>query len=357
MKIINDTPFAVSTMMWEDLKGQAHLSVIVKATFSFDKGNATIADKQLPVFTTDKHYNDDPIASIRFESDMVPFKPHADIVLVGKAYSPGKRPVTQVDSTLRVGPLEKTIRVFGDRKWLFPTRAALVPVISRPEFFFTMDIVYEKAYGGIDPSSAAYCKENPIGKGVIGKKSKEAIHGKPLPNIEDPRDLINSWDSKPGPVGFGFYGRGWMPRLRYAGTYDEKYRRERAPAFPDDFSYALFNGAHPDLQARGYLQGNEEVEMKNLGPEAHLRFHLPGIVPKITATKWTEPLEDWLLKKSEAGQRVDIDQIPAVEEPVKPVMDTLVFMPDQGILYEVFRGVCPLTNLNSLEVSKIKLTF
>ena len=97
--------------------------------------------------------------------------------------------------------------------------------------------------------------------------------------------------------------------------------------------------------------------MKNLSPEAYIRFHLPGVFPKITVTKWTESPDDWLLKKSEEGKRVDLDHIPAVEETVKTVIDTLVLIPDENLFYEVFRGTCPLTDLNSLEVSKIKINF
>ncbi|MFV1950904.1 MAG: DUF2169 domain-containing protein [Nitrospinota bacterium] len=356
MNIVNETPFTVAIMLWEDLQGQPKLTVIVKATFAIKTSKPTLADKQFPIFTADEHYRDDPLASVRFESDMVPFKPLADVVLAGRAHAPSGRPVTKLDVAIRVGRLQRAIRILGDRKWWYPSKLTLIPVVSSPEPFITMDLTYERAFGGIDEASAMYCKENPIGKGFIGKKSKDSAHGKPLPNLEDPHNLISFWDSRPKPVGFGFYGRGWMPRLHYAGTYDEKYQKERAPALPHDFSYAIFNGAHPALQVKGYLNGDEVIELKNLSREPAMRFQLPGLHPKIIINKLTVPPDEWIEQNTMEGNEVSLEQIPTAEESVKAVLDTLVLVPDKGIFYEVFRGVCPLADLNALEIDQIKIT-
>jgi hypothetical protein len=252
--------------------------------------------------------------------------------------------------------VEKTLRVFGDRKWWFPTKLAFVPVISPPQFFLTMDLVYERAFGGIDQAAARYCKENLIGKGFIGKKSKKAIHNKALPNLEDPSYLIRWWRSRPKPVGFGFYGRGWMPRVGYAGTYDDQYRKERAPAPPLDFSYAFYNGAHPDLQVEGYLRGDEEVELTHVSPEPILRFRLPAVQPKITVAKWAVQPEAWIEQHTTEEHQVSVEDVPTFEEAVPAVLDTLVLIPDEGVFYQVFRGVCPLTNLEVPEVARISVT-
>ncbi len=356
MEILNGTPFPVDLVIWEDLQGLAKLTVIVKATFEIQKGKAVVAATQVPVFTSDEHYREDLNAPVRFESDKVPVKPLADIVLVGKAHAPGQRPVSQLDAMLRVGAVQKTIRVFGDREWQFASRLAGVAVISSPKPFQTMELTYERAYGGLDQNAALYCAENPLGKGFIGRKSAESIHGKPLPNIEEPRHLIQSWDDHPRPVGFGFYGRGWMPRLKHAGTYDERYQKERAPALPTDFSCALFNGAHPDLQVQGYLHGDEPVELVNLSPQPRLKFNLPGIRPQVTLKKWTVPPEEWFEQNASEEREVTLDQIPTVEEAVTANLDTLVLTPDEGMFYEVFRGVASLNGLDVSNISQIKIT-
>ena len=357
MRINNQSGFDVATMLWEDLQGQAKLSVIVKATFGISaETGASLAERQLPILIGDEHYGKDLTSSVRLESDMVPLKPHCDVVLVGHAYPPGGRPVKELDVSLRVATMEKTIRVFGNRHWLYPSTLAPAPVFSSPEPFTGMNLVYERSYGGIDAISASFCRENLVGRGHIGSKSVDSIHGKPLPNIEDPKNLIRSWDSRPRPVGFGFFGRGWAPRVVYAGTYDEKYRKERAPLLPEDFSYAIFNGAHPDLQVKGYLRGDEEVELVNLSRKPTLRFQLSGMIPKITVKKWAVSPEEWVEANSSEDNLATLDQVPILEEVVKASLDTLVFLPDEEIFYEVFRGVVSLNTLERPEVAEIGIS-
>jgi hypothetical protein len=354
MEISNQTPFKIATLLWEDFQARPKLTVAVKATFEIkNDGTLLAAPEQLPVFASDVPTGDGPQASVRFESDMVPFKPRADVVVVGKAYAPGRQAVRSLEVGLRVGNLQRWLRLFGDRRWKFPSRLLLFPALSRPEPFVTMDLLYERAFGGIDTAAAKYCRENLAGRGFIGKKSKKSIHGKYAPNLENPKDLIRSWRSKPNPVGFGFYGRGWMPRLRYAGTYDENYRKHIAPKVPPDFSYAFFNGAHPDLQVEGYLKGDEPVELLNLSPGGRLAFRLPGIRPQITVARWKASPHEWIEQNSTADRRASLEEVPCSEQPLEIVLDTLVLMPDEGFFYEVFRGVCPLNGLDKPEVARI----
>lgn len=335
----NKTPFPVSTLLWEDDRGRPQLTILVKMTLHMGLNKATLSDEQLPVFPADEPYSDQPNSSLRFESDLVPFKPRADIVLVGQAHAPQHRPSAQLDVRLRVGEKQQRIRVFGNRKWWFPTAFALVPKITQPEPFVTMPLVYERAFGGIDAAAALYCHKNLAGTGFVGKLCKESLHEKALPNLEDPDNLIHAWNSRPKPVGYGFYGRGWKPRLGYAGTYDEKYRRERAPLAPLDFSYLIYNGAHPDLQVEGYMRGDEVVELENLAPDGNIQFELPGIRPRIGLVRRNS--------SPAAGAR---------REEARVALDTLVLLPDQKLLYEVFRAVCPLSSLEDPDITQITIT-
>jgi hypothetical protein len=337
----NKTPFSIGTLLWEGEGGRPQLTVLVKMTLSFGSGPvAALAEEQLPVFEADEPYADHPASTLRFESDLVPFKPRADIVLVGQAHAPQGRPVKELDVRLRVGERQQRIRVIGNRKWWFPTAFALVPKITEPEPFVQMPLVYERSFGGIDAAAALYCHENLAGTGFVGKLAKDSLHDKPLPNLEDPTNLIHAWNSRPRPVGFGFYGRGWKPRLGYAGTYDEKYRRERAPLPPLDFSYLIYNGAHPDWQVEGYLRGDEVVELENLTPEGNIQFQLPGVRPRIL-----------LVRRPSSGAT----RIPRNEE-ARGVLDTLVLLPERKLLYGIFRAVCPLSSLDDPDIIQITIT-
>ena len=328
------------------------LTIMVKGTFDILPGEpATPASEQIPVGFGDELY--DPVngGSVKFESDAAPFKPRADIALVGHAYARGGSPVRALDVSLRVGTVQKSLRVFGDRHWRCLSR--FLPVSSSPaEPFTKMELVYERAFGGIDKEGGGFCEENLVGCGFFAKKKKKVIDGAPLPNIETPGSLIKSWKDHPSPAGFGFYGRAWSPRKKYLGTYDETWRKERSPRPPLDFSFDYYNAAHPDFQVRGYLKGDEEVELVNLTLNGYLRFWLPGVKINCSVTKTFELL-------AAPGQN-DESQNPeskakAFTEPVDLNLDTLCLIPDEKRLYMVWRGLCPVRDLTAIEVKTIEV--
>ncbi len=332
MDIRNETPFAHSLAIGLGPDREPHLGVVLKATYRIPDrldGTPEIADAQIPVEGGDEFYRGDVTGSVRTEADNVVFKPRADIVLVGTAYAPRGAPVRQLDAGLRVGTTEQVVRVFGDRRWVFPTRLAVVPVISEAERFVAMPLVYERAYGGFDPKGKAWCDQNYIGRGVIGQRTRESVDGRLLPNLEDPRTLIRSWDDRPEPVGFGFYGKSWKPRAELTG-YDVDHLD---PDFglAADFDHGFFNGAHPALQV-GYLRGDEAVDLLNVTPDGRRRFALPGLRPTMALDVYTSPL----------GDDDDPATHPTQPVPLAPVLDTLVFFPDDGVFTLVWRASRPV---------------
>ena len=60
---------------------------------------------------------DAPVSSYKYEPEIALFKPATDVVLIGHAHPPGGG-ATQVDVGIKVGPVQKVARVFGDRFWL-----------------------------------------------------------------------------------------------------------------------------------------------------------------------------------------------------------------------------------------------
>ncbi|QEH33318.1 FHA domain protein [Aquisphaera giovannonii] len=349
---------AIHTMMWEGPEGRPRLTVIVKITCTMPTKHgavAGVAPAALPVFTCDVPWEDESLRTVRFETDVVPFKPRADVVVAGAAYFPsGKDPETPLEVGLRVGRLEKSIHVYGNRSWWFPTRLAMIPEISKPEPFSRMELVYDRAFGGIDEAAALYSSANLAGRGFAGKKSPGSLHGKLLPNVEDPADPIRGWDSHPRPAGFGFYGRGWSPRLQLAGTPSPNPEgRERVLGLPADFDYGFFNGAHPDLQVPGYLRGDEEVELRNMSPDSDFEFRLPGLLPRIVVTRWEQPPDEWLEARLREGRSAGVEDVPTRREDVEPVLDTLVMIPDERLLYMVYRGHVYLRDLERMEIAHV----
>ena len=368
MKIVNETPFIAEALpfVWPD--GRAALTVILKGTFTIRPDEpAEPATEQLPILFADAPLDpENPALGARFEADVVPFKPRADIVLVGRAHAPPHKLARALDASLRVGKVKKVVRVIGDRHWTCGGRL-LPAAFSAAEPFKSMDLVYARAFGGIDQKGGGYCRYNPSGRGYMAKKSKSAVDGTSLPNVEDPRHLIKRWDSRPRPAGFGFYGRGWLPRLRYLGTYDEKWRQERAPAPPEDFRFESYNGAHPDLQVKEYLRGDEDVELVHLTPQPRLRFLLPAVTPVCAVLRHGAAVEPPPARAGSSGEplpppvpREGEDRV--VDEPtpgstagerVALNLDTLVFVPEEMRFTQVWRGVFPLADASAREVAEI----
>jgi len=273
LQLKNNTPFAAQLALFPDHQGVDTLYIIVRA--SLDIGPKwTLSDEQKPPQAADEHWTDDPAtSSLKLASELHIGKPATDIVMTGHAWSPAGREVQQLDVGLTVGSVSKAVRVFGDRQWHNGA-------ISRPQPFCSMPLVYEKAFGGIHKEGDNIVDaeaRNPVGCGFSGKRKAADVNGEPLPNLEDPRQLLQRVGDIVTPAGFSFISPSWQPRLSYAGSYDESWQKTRAPYLPLDFDARFFNMSHPDLIYPGYLLGGEAVHITGVNPDGPLAFELPVI--------------------------------------------------------------------------------
>lgn len=277
----NLTPFSVEPAFLADEGGQSLFVPIIKGTFRIDgTSSLAVAEEQLPVDLAGTHWGHPDKSSYRFEPECVFVKPATDVVLNGHAY-PSERGATHTLAGLRVGKLQKTVRVFGDRFWIKSLTGNAQ--MTEPTPFERMPLIYERAFGGWDRSdpdpSRHRCEpRNPVGVG-FGARWSDSQEPPRVPNIEDPQELIRSWTDTPRPAGFGFLGPQWEPRAAFAGTYDERWFAQRMPLLPEDFDRRFFNGASPGLIAPGYLRGDEQVTVLNASPRGRLDFKLPGVAP------------------------------------------------------------------------------
>ena len=143
-----------------------------------------------------------------------------------------------------------------------------------------MALDYERAFGGthaVSDTQVLSEERNPAGCGFVGQRRLAELVGLPLPNLEDPAQPLRTPGDCPPPLGFGAIAPTWLPRRRFAGTYDERWQRERAPLLPRDFDARFFQVAHPRLIQPGYLRGGEPVVLRNLSAESELRFTVPTL--------------------------------------------------------------------------------
>ena len=272
LQLNNSTPFAADMALFPDEQGIDTLYLIVKASFKIGQ-QWVLADKQVPPVEIDEYWGEPENSSLKYASDYHTGKPTTDILMVGSACPPNGEAVKQLDVSLSVGPVRKTIRVFGHREWLDGR-------VTEPQPFQTMPVVYERAFGGVhevEGQVASLESRNPVGCGYAGKRSVEEMNGMPLPNLEDPDNLICQYTDQPQPSCFAPHSPNWLPRQAHAGTYDEAWQQQRAPYLPFDFNKQFFNMAHSDLVCPGYLRGGEAVHITNMHSAGDLQFNLPQI--------------------------------------------------------------------------------
>jgi len=314
----NRTPFSGTILVLPDPDGVDTLYAIVKATFVLGEG-VVVADKQAPVRQKDEFLGEPGQSSIKAAGDVALTKSGTDVLLVGTAYVPAGKPASQVDVGFALGPVRKTVRVFGDRVW----QSGIVGArISSPQPFERMPLVWERAFGGTDqttgdPAVLHAENRNPVGSGFRLGNGQRKLEGLKLPNLEDPKQLIAAWKDRPKPAGFAPLCPHWEPRRTYAGTYDEAWQKQRAPYLPSDFDTRFFQLAPPDQVAPGYLRGGEPAEILGATPSGSLRFQLPAYHVQITCR----------LNNREQLRPADLD--------------TVLVEPDESRLVMVWRAAFP----------------
>ena len=275
-EVNNLTPFAADRAWTRGRDGEEIWLVAVKCTYDIKPDGTTEPSSAQPPVTMTPEYMDPANqvqSSLKYDMDLMRTKTTTDVIVLAHAYAPHGRPVTAVEVGFRVGPVMKRLSVIGDRVWRGGS-------ISKPEPFRKMPIIYERAYGGYDvkrrdTTSPQWDVRNPIGTGFA--LSASAADGLPLPNIENPDKPVTRWTDRPSPAGFGPICTHWQPRVDFAGTYDEKWERQRQPLLPEDFDERYYQCAPNDQQAPQFLKGGEPVTLVNLTPEGELRFALPRV--------------------------------------------------------------------------------
>ncbi|UHD16105.1 DUF2169 family type VI secretion system accessory protein [Thiocapsa bogorovii] len=333
MDLINATRMVAGYTMGMEPSGRELLVVVIKGTFVLPRTSAEplrLADEQLPLVMADTFTGEPGFSAPVYEVDFAPRKKRVDVLLVGSAYAPDGRPATRVQVGLRVNGITKTFAVVGERVW----QAASTGVsASAPRPFTVMPIGYDRAFGGVDnrhedPSQHAAFMRNPVGKGFHRHLKGEWVDGSPLPNAEEVDRPIQRPDDAYLPMAFGPLGRGWDPRYRYAGTYDQNWLDEHFPFLPPDFDEQYYQAAPLDQQIDGPL-GGQDVAMTNLTPDGRRSFTVPAFEAPVHVFP----------KKAE-------------REDLKAKLDTLVLEPDLERLTMTWRVARPLKK-NMFEIAQV----
>ena len=271
----NHTPFPFLGFESRGHRGEPFHILIVKATFHLKSGDyLRLLQDQPPLCMSDEYIGEPGQSSVVRESDLSPFKPTSDVTLSGTARN--TTPSRAWLARLKVGTTEKTLRLTGPRK--FYHRLIGGWGLSDPTPTTEVPVRYELAYGGwAGPKEKAdVCNENPIGRCHLGRYSPVTKDELPAPQIEDPNDPITTLGKHHRPQGFGPIGRAWAPRLAKAGVFDDEWLATRWPDIPDNFDFAHYNSAHPDLVAPQYLKGDEPIHLDGFLADGPVQTALPS---------------------------------------------------------------------------------
>jgi hypothetical protein len=333
MNLVNATRMVAGYTLGLDRHARESLVVVVKGTYLIPERALDIpklAPEQVPLVTADEFTGEPGFSAPLIETDFAPIKPRCDVLLNGSAYAPGGKPVDRVTVSLRVGNLKKSFDVVGRRTW---TSGLLGLTPGPAEKFTVQPISYNVAFGGADPTVADPAKQkiylaNPVGIGYHDHFNTATVVGQPLPHTEESGTPVVNPRGKYRPMALGPLGRSWPDRVRFAGTYDQKWLDDVSPFLPEDFQEEYFQAA-PQDQQMAFPAGNEEVELVNLTPSGRTLLKLPQCdVPIEFAVRGTEP------------------------QMVSGVLDTLILEPDLARFQMVWRASYALRR-NLFEVEEI----
>ncbi|QSQ11046.1 DUF2169 family type VI secretion system accessory protein [Myxococcus landrumensis] len=275
----NLTPFALGTCFQYDVDDHQKLVVCVAGRFRLPSPGKPrtepleLHDEQRAPPMADVHWGDPANTSVRYAGQGSVRRPGAEVYLQGAAWASRGNAIA-VPTRVRVGSCSKSVDVIGDRFWKRGL-GGLTP--SRPAPFERMPLRYERAFGGtVSAENGRILAQealNPVGRGLF-LREQSAVE-QPLPNLQPPGERTTTWNAPGTPCGYGPIPPSWQPRLGFAGTYDERWMKERLPLWPRDLDLRFFCSAASGLAMRTPLQGGEPVVLEGFSPDGTFSFHLP----------------------------------------------------------------------------------
>jgi hypothetical protein len=230
MRVDNSTPWPHLLFERRTAQDEPLLVIVVQAVLVLaDEAFARPLGAQPPVHLADVYRGDPTCTSLRREGSLATFKPSADIHLAPSPTRPAGAPGSEWPVRIRVGKVDKSLRIVGPRFWEHHEGVwKLGPCEPTSE----VPVSWERAFGGahvIDGQRVAE-ERNPLGTGFLpdGVDTSAPIAA---PQILAPDEPEHVPGERYVPQGIAPVSRDCSWRLDHAGTYDEAWRRERAPRF------------------------------------------------------------------------------------------------------------------------------
>lgn len=281
--VLSHSPYPVQGFEHRFYYGNRYHCVSAKVTLEWDaEGKLTPLRRQPDMQVNDVWRAEQHRSSLLYASDLIPFKPTTDVVVTGTVRPPEGRPLPYWYTALRIGKMEKRLKIFGPRVWRNHVFGGWK--LSEAEPTEGVSLLYENAYGGtVGPADkdayeeGAYYPPNPVGVGYIGKSRTDYRCEYPAAQIEAWDAPIREFGRDVAPGGYGPIPGHVPDRLQYAGTYDDYWKKTMAPHIPLDMDMRFWNAAPIDQQPAAYLQAGEIIELAGMQAGPPIRLVLPRI--------------------------------------------------------------------------------
>lgn len=258
-----------------DAHGREAGLLVIKASFRLSTSRLCAAEDQSPVNLMPRHVpvREMPLSEAQRrllgarvseqilweDHDLVPPKPHFNVMVQGFVEVPAGQASDFVATGLKVGDRTVGVKAFGPR---YTTQGLLGKEVKRlGNSQDTVPLSY--AFSAVDGSVLA-----------------------PGHGDEDELTLL-PWlepiPARPGePLAHEAFGVSLClsnaeHRRQFSGTYDERWRRERAPQLPDDFDPRFWNDASPTLQWTDPLPAGTPLRLANMAPTPLIVSQLPSM--------------------------------------------------------------------------------
>ncbi|MEP7124949.1 MAG: DUF2169 domain-containing protein [Byssovorax sp.] len=308
MDVVSTCPLRVASIVWQPRPSAWTLTVVCKATFVLSPGESRLSDVQEEPTPHDLHLGGDPRRSLYAASDLAPFKPRADVILVGHAFAPGRTPARRVPVRLNVGEVDKRLDAWCDRIFWQDGRLLEGQPVTQ------VALAPERAAGGPGTS-------NPVG--MRFDAAPDAHGAVPIPNLQPAGIEISRRGETFAPIACGPVAPGWPGRVDKLSRHAVGWSHGgwAARPLPPDVDPAYFNSAPVDQQTAP-LQPDERILLENLHPDHPLLVtRLPGLRPRAHLSTGGESQEE-----------------------IELIADTLWIDTDRGLATVVWRGRFPLSH-------------
>lgn len=253
-------------------------------------------------------------------------KSRGSFAVHGNAYALSAEQQQGMAVRVSLGSVSKTLHVFPPRQWCKGLTGWSIEPTGRLD---VLPLSWQQAYGGQD------YPDNPEGMGYIADPNR--AEGLQLPSIEDPYSPLRQPGEHRQPVSFLPLPPQSSERVKFLGTCDAQWSRQRAPFLPLDSDPRWYDEVAQDQCAESYWTGTECWTIAGMHPERlELTGRLPGFRPRLFVQRRALP--------PPPGASSDMPGIEPIEEAALQ-LDTVWLFPDVErvlLIYRVELGVLDL---------------